>query len=512
VWLGYASATRTLTRFELLGRSRLPLAGLSAPTPEIARDQFPKTQSDGMKGQGQKLAACFMASDLIIAAASWVVAYWLRFHTPVGPIPEHGIPPLDWCLRGLPLILLLMTVSCRVGGLYHLDRLRSLGQELPGILRSNGVLVLLLISVMFYFKDPYRSRLVVAIFTTLNVVGLVISRRAAWSVIHSLRGRGFNPSPALIVGSGRTAQKLAQELRRNSWTGLSAIGFVDDAPGRTVQDLPVLGTIQELSTIIQSRHVAYVFVALPVARYDLVEIVMRQLADVPVDVRLVPDVPNLAAMSLTTAELGGLPILGLRRNPHDGLQRFVKRAMDVVVATAAIVFLSPLFALIAALVKLTGGRGPVFYRQERAGLGGQPFEMLKFRTMRVDAELHTGPVWAAQNDSRRTWLGCLLRRSSLDELPQLFNVLRGEMSIVGPRPERPVFVERFRHTVPHYMLRHTVKAGITGWAQVHGWRGNTSLRKRVQYDLHYITHWTPWLDLRIMFLTIFRGMVGQNAY
>jgi exopolysaccharide biosynthesis polyprenyl glycosylphosphotransferase len=185
--------------------------------------------------------------------------------------------------------------------------------------------------------------------------------------------------------------------------------------------------------------------------------------------------------------------------------------MDVILALIGLLVLSPLLALLAVLVKLTSP-GPVFYRQERCGLNGRSFHMLKFRSMAANAEQQTGAVWAVKNDARRTLFGAFLRRTSLDELPQLFNVLRGDMSLVGPRPERPVFIQRFRKTIPNYMSRHCVKAGITGWAQVHGWRGNTSLRKRLQYDLYYITHWTPWLDLRILWMTLFHGIIHRNAY
>ncbi len=464
-----------------------------------------------MKGQGQKLALCFVASDLAVATASWLLAYSLRFFVEFGLPPQQGIPPFDWCLRGLPLVLLFACVSSRVAGLYELHRLRQPSHELWGIARANAVLVLLLIAALFYRRDPYKSRLVIAMFLALNAAGMALARRAGWCVIHALRGRGFNRSPAIIVGGGRLAQKVAAMLKANCWTGLEPVGFVDDQPSRAVHGIELLGNLDELATIIVRQRAAYVFIALPLERYTAMQSVMRQLADVPVDVRLVPDVPNLAAMSLTATELGGLPIVGLRANPHDGLARVVKRVMDCSIAAVGLIVLAPLLLLVAALIKLTS-RGPVIYRQERAGLGGEPFEMLKFRTMRVDAERNSGPVWTAANDPRRTVLGSFLRRTSLDELPQLINVLRGEMSIVGPRPERPVFIEEFRDAVPHYMLRHAVKAGITGWAQVHGWRGNTSLRKRVQYDLHYIAHWTPWLDLRIMFLTLLRGMIGRNAY
>jgi Undecaprenyl-phosphate glucose phosphotransferase len=230
-----------------------------------------------------------------------------------------------------------------------------------------------------------------------------------------------------------------------------------------------------------------------------------------VEVRLVADVPNLAGLSLTTTSIDGLPIIGLRESAHFGLNVLVKRSMDVILSLVALIVLSPLLLLIAILVKVTSP-GPVFYRQERCGLNGKPFFMLKFRSMRIDAEQHTGAVWAQKNDPRRTPLGSLLRKTSLDELPQLINVLRGDMSLVGPRPERPVFIQQFSKTIPNYMARHCVKSGITGWAQVHGWRGNTSVRKRVQYDLYYITHWNPWLDLRILWMTLFHGLFHRNAY
>jgi Undecaprenyl-phosphate glucose phosphotransferase len=230
-----------------------------------------------------------------------------------------------------------------------------------------------------------------------------------------------------------------------------------------------------------------------------------------VEVRLVTDVPTLAGLSLTTTNLDGLPVIGLRESPHFGLNRVVKRLMDVALSLLALSVCWPVMLLIAALVKLTSP-GPVFYRQERCSLNGRTFQMLKFRSMRVGAEQQTGAVWAQKDDPRRTLFGSLLRMTSLDELPQLINVLRGDMSLVGPRPERPMFIHRFSKTIPNYMARHCVKAGITGWAQVNGWRGNTSLRKRVQHDLYYITHWTPWLDLRILWLTIFRGFFNRNAY
>jgi Undecaprenyl-phosphate glucose phosphotransferase len=307
------------------------------------------------------------------------------------------------------------------------------------------------------------------------------------------------------------ARKTAWALRHASWMGIKNLGFVEDQPNRWTGDLDILGTFADLPRLIEKYNIGQVFIALPLSRYDDARRVFDILSQTLVDVRLVADVPNLSGLSLTTTNLDGLPVLGLRESPHFGLNVVVKRAMDMVLSLVALIVLSPVMALIAILVKLTSP-GPVFYRQERCGLNGRTFYMLKFRSMAVNAEKQTGAVWAKKDDPRRTYFGSFLRRTSLDELPQFLNVLMGDMSLVGPRPERPVFIQQFRKTIPSYNARHCVKAGITGWAQVHGWRGNTSLRKRVQYDLYYITHWTPWLDLRILWMTVFHGLMHRNAY
>jgi len=290
-----------------------------------------------------------------------------------------------------------------------------------------------------------------------------------------------------------------------------ALGFVEDQPNHWVSDLKVLGTVEDLPRLIEEHQIAHVFIALPLNRYHEARRVFDKLSQTLVEVRLVADLPSMAGLSLTTTTLDGLPVIGLRESPHFGLNVLVKRAMDVMLSLLALLILSPVLLLVALLVKLTSP-GPVFYRQERCGLNGEAFQMLKFRSMRSDAEVQSGPVWAQKEDPRRTRFGSFLRKTSLDELPQLINVLKGDMSLVGPRPERPVFIQQFRRTVPNYMVRHCVKAGITGWAQVNGWRGNTSLRKRIEHDLYYITHWNPWLDVRILWLTVFRGLMNRNAY
>jgi Undecaprenyl-phosphate glucose phosphotransferase len=460
--------------------------------------------------RSQLMCFGFLLSDLALTAASWFAAYYLRFETG-WLVTESGTPPFYLCFRQVPLVLLLAAVAYRMAGQYDIGRLRRFREETVAVVHGTALMALFSMAAVFFLHDPYESRITMILFWALTVVAILAARRVGWGVVRTLRSRGYNQTFSLIVGSGRGARRLGHTLLRVNWLGIKNVGFVEENTSALSADLDVLGGFTELPELIRNYQVSHVFIALPFNRYDDVRRVFAILSQTVVEVRLVPDVPNLAGLSLTTANLDGLPLVGLRESPHFGLNIVVKRAMDVVLSLFGLIVLSPLLALIAALVKLTSP-GPVFYRQERCGLNGSPFFMLKFRSMPIDSEKTTGPVWARPGDKRSTPLGAFLRKTSLDELPQLWNVLRGDMSLVGPRPERPIFIAQFRKTIPNYMVRHSVKAGITGWAQVHGWRGNTSLRKRIQYDLYYITHWTPWLDLRILWLTVFRGFVHKNAY
>lgn len=455
---------------------------------------------------GDKLALVFLACDLAVTAAVWVVAYLLRFAFWDSP---EGVPDLDHVLRAVPMVLVLAAVAYRLCGLYEVHRLRQLPRELGVVCQAGGLLFLLAITVTFYRRDLYESRLALGLFLVLNTLALTLVRRAIWRMLRYLRGRGLNRGRAVIVGCGRTGRLVAGTIRRNLWTGLRAVGFVDRADGPQPTVLPRLGDIHQIEQIVAQHDVDHVFVALPVSRYRELPEVYRALSDVLVEVQFVPDLPNAAGMKLRMLELDNLALLSLRQSPHCGWPRVAKRAMDLAIGSAALVLLSPLMAALAVAVKLSS-RGPVFYRQTRLGLQGRTFEMLKFRSMTIDAEA-AGPVWPTRDDRRCTRLGRLMRRWSLDELPQLVNVLAGHMSLVGPRPERGVFVERFRKEFPNYAQRHLVKAGMTGWAQVHGWRGDTSLRRRIQCDLYYISHWSLWLDLQILLLTVWRGLRPRLA-
>jgi Undecaprenyl-phosphate glucose phosphotransferase len=458
----------------------------------------------------QALCVWFLLWDLILTGAAWVGAYYLRFAS--GLIPIYKTPPdVQLCWQSLPLVLVLAIFAYHLTDQYKIHRLRRLREEMIGVLKGTALLSLLVLATIYYRQDRYESRATMILFSMITALSILIERRLCWFAIRYLRRCGYNQSLAIIVGTGRVARKTAWALRHASWMGIRNLGFVEDQPNRWTSDLDILGTTAELPDLIRKYGVEHVFISLPLSRYHEARHVFEILSKTLAEVRLVADVPNLAGLSLTTSNLDGLPVVGLRESPHFGLNIVIKRVMDVALSSVALVVASPVMLLIALLVKLTSP-GPILYRQERCGLNGRTFQIFKFRSMHLDAERTSGAVWARHNDPRRTRLGAFLRRTNLDELPQLFNVLRGDMSLVGPRPERPVFIQQFSRTIPSYMARHCVKTGMTGWAQVNGWRGNTSLRKRVQYDLYYITHWTPWLDIRILWLTLFRSWSDRNAY
>jgi Undecaprenyl-phosphate glucose phosphotransferase len=461
----------------------------------------------------QTLTAWFVVWDLGLTALAWLGSYWMRFNFGLIPFDPEVRPDFVLYLRTLPLILLLAFVTYRVAGMYEVHRLRRFREELVAVAKGIALMGLAVMATSFARQHHYESRLAMLLFVAGALFNIVVARRMSWKAVRRLRARGVNQSHAVVVGTGRLARRTVRTLRAISWSGIRTIGHVEDESHRgpaNVVDLPVLGNIAELPELVARHNIHHVFIALPLNRYADARRVFAALSQTVVDVQLIADLPQMAGMTFHTTHLHGMTVIGLRESPHHGLNVVVKRTMDVVLSSVAIVLLAPVMLLIAALIKLTS-KGPVLYRQERCGLNGRPFDMLKFRTMRVDAEA-AGPQMTAANDPRKTWLGSLLRATNLDELPQFFNVLWGDMSLVGPRPERPVFVRKFAKTIPGYMARHAVKAGITGWAQVNGWRGNSSLRRRVQFDLYYITHWNPLFDIRIMFLTVWRMLFQRQKH
>jgi Undecaprenyl-phosphate glucose phosphotransferase len=325
---------------------------------------------------------------------------------------------------------------------------------------------------------------------------------------------GVGLKRVLVAGAGELGRLVADKVLEHQELGFRIVGFVDDrASGEGIgyRGLPLLGTLAQTADVLQQEQIDQLYVALPLEAHGQMLDVIGAASRECVDVRVVPDLLQFIALRARLEDLDGVPIINISGVPLEGFNGALKRVIDIVASVAALVVLALPFAVIAIIIRWTSP-GPVFYRQERMGLDGHPFLVFKFRSMYHDAERETGPVWTRKDDPRRTPLGTLLRRFSLDELPQLYNVLRGEMSLVGPRPERPFFVEQFKQRFPQYMLRHKVKSGMTGWAQVNGWRGDTSIEKRIEYDLYYIENWSVGLDLKIMWLTLAKGLFHKHAY
>ncbi len=457
-----------------------------------------------LKQHSQLVLTLLVIADACAIAAAWLLSFYIRFeYLPVDP--AKGVP--DLLTQYVPLLPIVVAAHILIfyrARLYRPRRDGAILHETRDIVKAFFAAIIAV--VLIDYALPQTNKMSRGFLLTYAVVGtsfFALFRGTVRALVRSLRRRGLNRRTAAIIGSGRNAQRLLHALRRNSWTGIEVLYFVDDRDGgkpNSVRGLPVRGPLDELARVVTDHPVDSVFIALPGDRAHRVNDVLAALETCTADVRLVPEIDPAYAMRPNISQLDEVPILALRQTPLHGWNALSKRAFDVVVGGICLLIALPAMAVIALLVKLSSP-GPVFYRQRRMGLDGQEFTIIKFRTMRLDAEA-AGAVWSQKQDPRRTSIGAFLRRTSLDELPNLFNVLSGEMSLVGPRPERPEFIARFKHEIPRYMLRHKMKAGMTGYAQINGWRGDTSLKKRIQHDVHYIRNWSLALDMRILLQTL----------
>jgi Undecaprenyl-phosphate glucose phosphotransferase len=451
-------------------------------------------------------------ADASIIVLAWLLAYWLRFSWPIIPVTK-GFPAFAAYAALTPFVALLWLTVFASMRVYQFSRAFGRRDEILALMKAHALALLLFVTLTYLFEAYKYSRLVTLYFGVLAGVALIAMRLLVRAVFKTLRMRGYNLRYVLIAGEGPAVERLIERIDGFPELGLRVRGIVtqEDSPTVGVSGKPVLGHFGQIAAVIQRFKVGEVMLALPWSQQDEVSRLLDLLKDETTDVRLVPDVHAYVTLGCEVEDFDGVPVVRINDSPLIGWYAAAKRVTDIVVASVALLVLSPLLLLLALLIKLTSP-GPVLYAQERMGLDGRTFQMLKFRSMKLDAEAATGAVWAREVDDRRTLFGTILRRTSLDELPQLWNVLCGEMSLVGPRPERPVFVRKFREEIPHYMLRHKVKSGITGWAQINGWRGNTSLRRRIECDLYYIQNWSYALDLKILTLTLWKGFVNKNAY
>lgn len=463
-----------------------------------------------IKQHGQLTQIALGAADLTVIAAAWILAYFLRFTF----FPWDEVASTRDVVLNLFLTLLVSLVVLTGMGLYRPRRDKSFLQELGQILKATGLVWGILIVTLYYIRPTPFTRGMLAIFLPTLMAGMIIERGMFRAFTRYIRRRGWNLRHALIVGTGRLAQSTMHRIHQNSWTGIRVAGFVDvnaDPRRSEIRGIPVIGTVSELKAIIEQRRPDCVFVALPSTQGDALHHAIAQLEQTAVDVRIIPDL-FLARFpgNISVSDLDGLPVLSLRETPLAGWPGLYKRAFDLFGALFGLALFGLPMLAIAAAIRFSGP-GPVIYRQRRMSVGGKEFDMFKFRTMVTNAEAE-GAAFALPNDPRCTRLGKWLRSTSLDELPQLLNVLRGDMSLVGPRPERPEMLERIQKELPAFPQRMRVRAGLTGWAQVNGYRGRTSFRKRLQYDLYYLNNWSPMLDLRIVLFTLFRGFRHPNAY
>ena len=477
-----------------------------------------------VKRYNRLLAAFYITSDAALGALAFVLAYFIRFETGLVPVTK-GHPPFAQYHAILPVIAAVVPFAYYLQGLYRLRRGRSRVDDFFAVLVGSILAVVFGMFSTVYFQTYYASEAVKArgalqvsqvvwgMFLLLNLAFTLASREAVRQVLERRWRAGIGLKRVIIAGAGELGRLVADRILEHRELGFQVVGFLDDRAGGDhlgYRGLPLLGTLEEASDLVLRERVDQLYVALPLSEHGKVVSVIQDASREGVDIKVVPDLLQFIALRARLEELDGVPIININDVPLQGMNSALKRALDLAISAAALLVLALPLAVIALLVRLTSP-GPVFYRQERMSLDGRGFTVYKFRSMFLDAERETGPVFAREDDPRCTPVGRFLRRFDLDELPQIWNVLKGDMSLVGPRPERPYFVEQFKQQFPQYMLRHKVRSGITGWAQVNGWRGNTSIEKRIEFDLYYIGNWSLRLDLKIMWLTIINRLF-KHAY
>lgn len=466
-----------------------------------------------LRERGGMINLVWRIVDQFFLIFCFTVAYYIRFaFFPVLPQIE-SIPTLQVYLPNILLLSFLWMVVAESLGLYKSKRIESPWADWRIIAYALTLTVFLYTSIGFITKSFDISRLLLILFTPFAFVVIGGWHFTFRILLSNARARGFNQRNVLIIGAGQTGRRFAYEITTHRETGYRVIGFLDDQV-TDHGDSPhkILGKVSDISIVAEKFLVDRVVVALSMNESKHIHDVVKECEYMGIEVNIIPDLFQFIHPKAKVLNLNGIPLIGVRPNPVDTWQYvYLKRLFDILFSLSVFVIISPLLIFIMLVIKLTS-RGPIFFAQKRLGTHGRPFRLYKFRTMRLADSRESDTKWTTKDDSRVTWIGSFLRATSLDELPQFWNVLRGDMSVVGPRPERPYFAKRFREDIPAYMIRHQVKTGLTGWAQVNGLRGDTSIEKRIEFDLYYIENWSFSFDLRIILMTLIKGFVNQNAY
>ena len=453
--------------------------------------------------------------DAVVIAISYLLAWLIKFATPLSDT-EPGVTALsvETYFSALYFIVPGYVLLYYVFNMYTPKRATRRKYEIAGIIKANTVGTMLFMVVLYAFKIEHFSRLLVGLFYIMNIVLATFSKTMIRNVLQYFRKKGYNLKYVLLVGYSRAAEEYITRINANPQWGYVVRGILDDRvpSGTLYKGIKVLGKIENLLYILTENKLDEIAVTLALEDYNRLERIVDLCEKSGVHTKFIPDYNSIVPSRPYTEDLMGLPVINIRYVPlTNTLNWIAKRAIDVVGSLVGLIIASPVMLIAAVFVK-TSSPGPIIFKQERVGLHNKPFYMYKFRTMEMQKPSQEKKAWTVKGDPRVTKVGKILRKTSLDELPQLFNILAGEMSLVGPRPERPLFVEKFKEEVPRYMIKHQVRPGLTGWAQINGYRGDTSIRKRIEYDIFYIENWTMSLDFKIMFLTIFKGFINKNAY
>lgn len=444
--------------------------------------------------------------DALIIAVSYGLSWVIKFY-------DDGITMMNrMYIVGLVCIIPMYLILYLIFNVYSPKRVQTIKEEISNIVKSNTVGLVIFIMALYMLHQPHFSREMMFIFYVINNMAEIIFRNLIRWLLRKIRNRGFNQKHILLVGYSRAAEGYIDRVKSNPQWGYHIMGILDDnvESGTKYRGERVIGKISMLDEILLENELDEIAITLGIAEYAKLEKIVAICEKSGVHTKFIPDYNNFIPTKPYTEDLLGLPVINIRHVPLNGaFNKFIKRFSDIIGSFLLIILFSPIMLVVAIAVRVSS-KGPVIYKQERVGLHNRNFVMYKFRSMRIDRcdELH----FTTQNDDRTTKIGKFIRKFSLDELPQLFNVFKGDMSLVGPRPERPEFVEKFKEQIPRYMIKHQVRPGMTGWAQINGYRGNTSIQKRIEYDLYYIENWTLGFDFVILFQTLFKGFVNKNAY
>ncbi|MCX5634708.1 MAG: undecaprenyl-phosphate glucose phosphotransferase [Planctomycetota bacterium] len=453
-------------------------------------------------------------ADIVIIAVAWLGVYYVRFYLGFFSSPK-GMPGFENHLLLTIPVVCICYLGCLWTGLYKPKRVQTMFVRLLDVLKAGILGGLMVLAFFYYLQNPPYSRKLLILFAITLFCGLVLSHLFTTAVIRHFRKKGYNLRYYAVIGAGKNGQQLVNDIEQMGWLGLKCSCFVDNNPdyiGRTLVGIPVYGPIDRLTELIKTKGIDEVYLALSGNEAHKAYPFLETLQYAGVTIRIIPDWGHLVATSdATVVTIGSQVLFSASDSPLDGGNIVAKEAFDRMVSLILLIMLAVPMFIIAVLIKLTS-KGPVFYKQTRVGMDQKEFEIMKFRTMTIEADKENQSQWTRPGDPRRTRIGAWLRKTSLDEIPQLINVTKGQMSLVGPRPEQPEFVKQFSEEYKKYMLRHKIKAGMTGWAQIHGFRGDTSLKKRLQYDLYYIRNWSFWMDLWILLRTPWEIIKGKNAY